>query len=75
MKSLLAAAALIAAIAAAPALANDTMSQLGTGGLVFVTSDDVSMDTEDLSVSPAQVKVATGWWTWPRLKPPPLCCL
>src|SRR5690242_14909765 len=42
---------------ALPAAANDTMSQLGTGGLVFVTSEDVSMDSEDLSVSPRQVKV------------------
>jgi hypothetical protein len=50
---------LIAALAAmaAPALANDTMSQLGTGGLVFITSQDVSMDSEDLSVSPDEVKV------------------
>ena len=50
------------------------MSQLGTGGLVFVTSDDVSMDSEDLSVGPEQVKVvyqftntrqrrtSTRWW-------------
>ncbi|MEP7241074.1 MAG: DUF4424 domain-containing protein [Devosia sp.] len=42
---------------AGPAVANDTMSQLGTGGLVFITSDDVSMDSEDLSVGPKQVKV------------------
>jgi len=57
MKSLLAISALIVGLAAVPAHANDTMSQLGTGGLVFITSDDVSMDTEDLSVSPKQVKV------------------
>jgi hypothetical protein len=54
MRPLLIAAMLLVA---SPALANDTMSQLGTGGLVFVTSDDVSMDSEDLSVSPKQVKV------------------
>ena len=42
---------------AQPVLANDTMSQLGTGGLVFITSQDVSMDSEDLSVSPDKVKV------------------
>jgi len=54
MKSLLILAALLVA---SPAFANDTMSQLGTGGLVFVTSDDVSMDSEDLSVSPKLVKV------------------
>jgi hypothetical protein len=45
------------ALAAGPALANDTMSQLGTGGLVFVSSADVTMDAEDLSVGPEQVKV------------------
>jgi len=54
MRSLIVAAMLFAVT---PALANDTMSQLGTGGLVFVTSEDVSMDSEDLSVSPKQVKV------------------
>lgn len=54
MKPLLIAALLLAS---APAFANDTMSQLGTGGLEFITSDDVSMDSEDLSVGPDQVKV------------------
>jgi hypothetical protein len=39
------------------ALANDTMSQLGTGGLVFLTSENISMDSEDLTVGPEQVKV------------------
>ncbi|MGN6489473.1 MAG: DUF4424 domain-containing protein [Devosia sp.] len=39
------------------ALANDTMSQLGTGGLVFLTSDKVSMESEDLTVGPEQVRV------------------
>jgi hypothetical protein len=42
---------------ATPAFANDTMSQLGTGGLVFLTSQDVSMDSEDLTISAQQVKV------------------
>ena len=54
MKPLLIAALLICC---APAFANDTMSQLGTGGLQFITSQDVSMDSEDLSVGPDQVKV------------------
>jgi hypothetical protein len=54
MKRLLFAAVLLGA---SPAVANDSMSQLGTGGLVFLTSEDVSMDSEDLSVSPEQVKV------------------
>ncbi len=39
------------------ALANDTMSQLGTGGLVFLTSEHISMDSEDLTVGPEQVRV------------------
>jgi hypothetical protein len=39
------------------ASANDTMSQLGTGGLVFLTSQNISMDSEDLTVGPEQVKV------------------
>ena len=41
----------------APALANDTMSQLGTGGLMFLTSQNVAMQSEDLTVSPEQVRV------------------
>jgi hypothetical protein len=53
---LLAALAMLAA-ATLPVMANDTMSQLGAGGLVFITSEDVSMDSEDLSVGPKQVKV------------------
>lgn len=56
MKSLLVAALALGA-AAVPAIANDTMSQLGTGGLEFITSEDVSMDSEDLAVGPEQVKV------------------
>jgi hypothetical protein len=56
MKTLLLAALLLSASGAA-ALANDTMSQLGTGGLEFITSEDVSMDSEDLSVGPDEVKV------------------
>ncbi|MBK8083152.1 MAG: DUF4424 domain-containing protein [Devosia sp.] len=40
-----------------PAAANDTMSQLGTGGLIFLTSEHVSMQSEDLFVSPEQVRV------------------
>ncbi len=39
------------------ASANDTMSQLGTGGLVFLTSENISMDSEDLTVGPEQVRV------------------
>ncbi len=56
MKPLGALAVLLSAVAA-PVLANDTMSQLGTGGLIFLTSENVSMQSEDLFVSPTQVRV------------------
>ncbi len=46
-----------AVLAAMPASANDTMSQLGTGGLVFIQTDQVKMVSEDLYVSPEQVRV------------------
>jgi hypothetical protein len=39
------------------ASANDTMAQVGTGGLVFLTSNSVSMESEDLTVGPEQVRV------------------
>ncbi len=55
MKAALAVALL--ALLSGPVLANDTTSQLGTGGLVFITNDQVSMDSEDLSVSPKEVRV------------------
>lgn len=44
-------------LAAAPALANDTTAELGTGGLVFVGNDSVKMQSEDLYISPEQVQV------------------
>ena len=50
--SLLAVAAMSGAVEA-----NDTMSQLGTGGLIFLTSQNIAMESEDLTVSPEQVKV------------------
>ena len=46
-----------AGLAVPPSLANDTMSTLGAGGLVFVQTDDVKMLSEDLYVSPEQVRV------------------
>lgn len=39
------------------ALANDSMATLGAGGLEFITTDKVTMASEDLSISPTQVKV------------------
>jgi hypothetical protein len=46
-----------AVLATGHATANDTMSQLGAGGLEFVTTDKVEMAAEDLSISPTEVKV------------------
>ena len=39
------------------ALANDTMATLSTGGLQFVTSADIEMTSEDLSISMEEVRV------------------
>lgn len=47
----------MALLVATPALANDTTAQLGTGGLVFVTNEQIRMESEDLYVSPTQVRV------------------
>lgn len=55
MKRLLVALSLVIA---APAFANDTMAELKTGGLVFVRSDVVSMEKEDLFISLDEVRVA-----------------
>ena len=40
-----------------PAAANDTMAELKTGGLTFVESPDVSMDSEALFISEKEVRV------------------
>src|SRR5690606_99794 len=36
--------------------ANDTMTTLGAGGLIFIETDDVKMASEDLHVSPGEVR-------------------
>jgi hypothetical protein len=54
MRFLLLAAALLSA---APALANDTTAVLGIGGLAFISTDQLKMKSEDLFVSPTQVRV------------------
>lgn len=51
------ATATIALMLAAPAVGNDTMAQLGTGGLVFVTNEQIRMASEDLYISPTEVRV------------------
>ncbi|MGO7587046.1 DUF4424 domain-containing protein [Rhizobium ruizarguesonis] len=48
---------LVAAVIASPALANDTMAEVKTGGLIFAQSDDVSMAEEDLFISASEVRV------------------
>ncbi|MDI7861461.1 DUF4424 domain-containing protein [Rhizobiaceae bacterium n13] len=40
-----------------PALANDTMAELETGGLAYVQSDEVSMEEEDLFISRDEIRV------------------
>ena len=45
------------ALSAAPALANDSVAELGTGGLILSRSDAVAMQSEDLFISPEKVTV------------------
>jgi Domain of unknown function (DUF4424) len=49
--------ALMLTAAAAPALANDSIAELGTGGLVLSRSDVVAMEKEDLFISRDKVTV------------------
>ena len=55
MRLALVVAALLLAVA--PVAANDTTAELSTGGLVFITTDQLKMKSEDLFVSPEQVRV------------------
>ena len=50
-------AGLIAAFATFPALANDTMAELGTGGLAYVQTDAVEMAEEHLFISENEIRV------------------
>jgi len=45
------------ALSAAPALANDSVAELSTGGLILSRSDAVAMQSEDLFISPEKVTV------------------
>ncbi|MER9092753.1 DUF4424 domain-containing protein [Mesorhizobium sp. M0700] len=45
------------ALSATPALANDSVAELGTGGLILSRSDAVAMESEDLYISPEKVTV------------------
>lgn len=40
-----------------PVRANDTMAELAAGGLTFVAAEDVQMQSEDLYISPKEVRV------------------
>lgn len=44
-------------VSTAPALANDSVAELGTGGLILSRSDAVTMKSEDLHISPDKVTV------------------
>jgi hypothetical protein len=47
----------LTAVAAFPALANDTTAELSTGGLIFVHNENVEMTSEDLAISSKEVSV------------------
>ena len=50
-------AALAAFVAGSPAGANDSTAVLGAGGLELATTETISMDKEDLFISPSEVRV------------------
>jgi hypothetical protein len=45
------------ALSATPVFANDSVAELGTGGLILSRSDAVAMESEDLYISPEKVTV------------------
>jgi hypothetical protein len=45
------------ALSATPVFANDSIAELGTGGLILSRSDAVAMESEDLTISPDKVTV------------------
>lgn len=48
---------LLLLLSAPPALANDTMAELKTGGLTFVRTPEVEMTREALFISPTEIRV------------------
>src|SRR5689334_19591863 len=50
-------AVLLGLLCATPAVANDSTAELATGGLAYVTTDDVEMRSEDLFISMTEVRV------------------
>jgi hypothetical protein len=51
------AAVLLSGVGLSPSLANDTSAELSVGGLAFTHSDDVSLESEDLAITPDIVTV------------------
>jgi hypothetical protein len=51
------AALLLSGVGVLPSLANDSSAELSVGGLVFTRSDDVSLESEDLAITPDVVTV------------------
>lgn len=49
--------AFLAAVSAGGALANDSTAEMGTGGLVLGRSEEIAMVSEDLFISPKEVRV------------------
>ncbi|CAH2408583.1 DUF4424 domain-containing protein [Mesorhizobium escarrei] len=47
----------VLALSATPVFANDSIADLGTGGLILSRSDAVAMESEDLYISPEKVTV------------------
>ncbi|MGN7292085.1 DUF4424 domain-containing protein [Rhizobium sp. SAFR-030] len=50
-------ACLMALLAAAPAVANDTTAELKTGGLTYVETSEIAMEEEDLRISRTEISV------------------
>jgi hypothetical protein len=51
------AATIAVLLLATSASANDTTAELGTGGLAFISTDELKMESEDLFVSPDEIRV------------------
>ncbi|MBC8036726.1 MAG: DUF4424 domain-containing protein [Rhizobiales bacterium] len=51
------AASLLFLAAFSPASANDSIATLGAGGLILIRADTISMEKEDLFISPGEVRV------------------
>ncbi|QRM54544.1 DUF4424 domain-containing protein [Sinorhizobium sp. BG8] len=57
MRHALSIAVLAMVLGSVPAHANDTMAELRTGGLTFVRTPDIEMLSEDLFISPEEIRV------------------